>query len=76
MSDEHLTGANGKLFDQLMNMAGEVHRDLYIGKKVVVHGKQWIVLFQFRPTLFLAVESGATPPCDVKLIRAERQDFA
>lgn len=76
MDDDHLTGKKGEFFDKIMGVAGEVQRDLFMGKKVVVHGKQWIVLFQIRPTLFLAVESGGVPPCPVHIIRAERQDFA
>lgn len=43
--------------------------DEYVGKRVDAHGKEWILIHRVTPKLFLAVESGTRPPCDVKLIR-------
>lgn len=40
-------------------------------KKVFAHGKHWIAFNEVKRGLFLAIESGTTPPCDVKLIRVE-----
>lgn len=57
---------------KVMNeMLGETRRDTCTGKKVQAHGRTWILIHQVTPKLFLAVESGHIPPCDVSLIKCE-----